>query len=429
MNKTGLVFQREYLTRVQKRSFLLLTILIPLIIIGFYVALIAVSLSGDSTEQRIAVIDKAGVFGGKDSKQKEFTFHLLGEDQQQSLLAGYDKQGYDGYLLIPAGAVDLPDSIHFQRKSETGSGVQSDLNEILSAMIGRKRMAAAHIDPDKIKELTPDISLNATIGNEAKQSVSDVARIAGMSAGFLIYFILLIYGTMVMRGVTEEKTTRMAEVIISSVKPFQLMLGKILGIGAVGLTQFVIWGGLIFVLQLIIPYAFPQLSAAAHGTGAAGTGGLFAMFLHQAESLNFPLILGCFIFYFLGGYLLYASLYAAIGSAVSDDPQEAQQMAVPITLLIVFSLVIMSKATANPNSSLAVFGSIFPLTSPIVMMGRIPYGIPTIPLWQLIASMVLLIACFLGTTWLCGKIYRIGILLYGKKVTLKEMARWAIKKN
>lgn len=426
MNKTGLVFQREYITRVSKRSFLLLTILIPLIIIGFYIAIIYVSVSKNTTEQKVAVIDQAGIFTPGDLRQKEFTFRVFDSTQAASLATTYDKQGYDGYLMVPSDAIDHPEDIRFHRKSEAGSGAQTDLNDILAAMIGRRRMEAAHIDPAKIKQLTPDININATIGNESRQSVSDVARGVGYIAGFLIYFILLIYGTTVMRGIMEEKTTRIAEVIISSVKPFQLMMGKILGIGAVGLTQFVIWGLLIYVLQMIVPTVVPQVGDALHN---AGPGTMLGMLLREARALDFWLIMGSFIFYFLGGYFLYASLFAAVGSAVSDDAQEAQQMVMPITLIVVFSLVIMTKATADPNSGIAVFGSIFPLTSPIVMMGRIPYGIPTIPLWQILCSALLLVLGFIFTTWFCAKIYRTGILLYGKKVTFKEMLRWGLKKS
>ncbi len=426
MNKIGIVFAREYGTRVRKRSFLIVTILLPLIIIGFYVAIIAVSISKNTTEQRVAVIDKAGIFDGKDQKIKEFSFHLFPADSADELASTYNKEGYDGYLLIPDSSIAYPSGIHFQRTSEAGSDAENDLNDDLAGLIGHKRMEAAHMDPEKIKQLTPEVSIVATIGNESRQSVSTVARATGYIAGFLIYFILLIYGTTVMRGVTEEKTTRIAEVIVSSVRPFELMMGKILGIGAVGLTQFVIWGFLIYLLQLIVPYAFPQIGRDLHGSGF---GGMMGMLLQQAKSLNFPLILGCFVFYFLGGYFLYASLFAAVGSAVSDDAQEAQQMVLPITLIVVFSLVLMTKATAAPNSGLAVFGSIFPLTSPIVMMGRIPYGIPTIPLWQLLASMVLLIGTFMFTTWACGKIYRTGILMYGKKITFREMLKWAAKKD
>lgn len=428
MKKIGLVIQREYLTRVRKKSFLFVTIIIPLIIVGFYVAIIAVSISHPTAEQKVAVIDKAGLFDGKDLKAKEFSFHLFTADKEAMLRTSYQQLGFDGYLLIPDSSIEHPSGMHFQRTSEAGSEVQGDLDGVLGGLISHKRMQAAHLDPEKIKELSPDISLTATIGTEAKQSVSEVARATGYIAGFLIYFILLIYGTTVMRAVTEEKTTRIAEVIVSSVRPFELMLGKILGVGAVGLTQFLIWGALIYFLQLGMPYVFPQLSQELHGA-SQGAGGALAMLLHQAQALNFPLIMGSFLFYFLGGYVLYASLFAAVGSAVSDDAQEAQQMVLPITMLVVFSLVIMVKATADPNSSLAVVGSIFPLTSPIVMMGRIPYGVPTIPLWQIIASAILLIACFLFTTWVCGKIYRTGILMYGKKVTFREMLKWAAKKD
>jgi ABC-2 type transport system permease protein len=429
MNKTGLVIQREYLTRVKKKSFLVFTILIPTIIIGFYVGLFAVSLSGNSSSEHIAVIDKAGIFDGKDKKVKEFTFHIVPNDQEPLIAKQYDHQGYDGYLLIPSNAVDTPSGMHFQRISEAGSGAQGDLNEILAGLISHKRMEAAHIDSQMIRQLTPEVSINATVGTEARQSVSEVARWAGFAAGFLIYFILLIYGTMVMRGVTEEKTTRIAEVIVSSVKPFQLMMGKIIGIGAVGLTQFLIWGILLYALQLLLPLAWPALGHSLQNAGPQGAGGYFGLLMHQIAPLNFTFILLCFLFYFLGGYLLFASLFAAVGSSVSDDAQEAQQMVMPITLIIVFSLVLMVKASADPNSSLAVFGSLFPLTSPIVMMGRIPYGVPTIPLWQIATSMILLVGTFFGTTWVAGKIYRTGILLYGKKVTLKEMLRWASKRN
>lgn len=430
MNKIGLIIQREYLSRVKKRSFLLVTLIIPLVIISFYAAIIAVAISGNTTKQSVAVIDKAGLFDGKDLKEKEFSFHLLGDNPPAGITANYDQKGYDGLLEIPDSAVAHPEGIRFRRKSEAGSGAQDDLNAILGNLVSQKRMLAAHINTELIRQLTPNVSVNVTIGTEARQSISGVARAVGYGAGLLIYFILLIYGTTVMRGVMEEKTSRIAEVIVSSVKPFQLMLGKIIGIGAVCLTQFLIWGGLIYVLQLLVPVFAPQLTQHAGAVpGPAGSAGLIGAMFPQAESLNFPLILGALVFYFLGGYLLYASLFAAVGSAVSDDAQDAQQLVLPITLIVVFSLVLMTKAAADPNSGLAVFGSIFPLTSPIVMMGRIPYGIPTIPLWQVLTSAVLLVLCFLGTTWVGGKIYRTGILLYGKKVTLGEMIRWATKKD
>jgi ABC-2 type transport system permease protein len=245
---------------------------------------------------------------------------------------------------------------------------------------------------------------------------------------------------MVMRGVMEEKVSRIAEVIISSVKPFQLMMGKITGIGAVGLVQFIIWIVLVFGLQLLLPLIFPDLLNQMHGQPIQPAGiqaaqaikdnGGMTEIMRSFSQINFPLIIGCFIFYFLGGYLLYSSLFAAVGSAVNEDPQDAQSLMLPITMPIIFAIVIMTKAVNEPNSGLAVFGSLFPLTSPIVMMARIAHGIPDgVSLWELILSMVLLIAGFIATTWLAAKIYRTGILMYGKKPTWKEMWKWAVRKS
>jgi len=261
-----------------------------------------------------------------------------------------------------------------------------------------------------------------------------------MIAGFLIYIILFVYGTMVMRGVMEEKVSRIAEVIVSSVKPFELMLGKIFGIGAVGLIQFIIWFALVFGLQFLIPVIFPdvaaQMQSAPIQPGAMGaanaikeSGALQGIMAGLAE-INFTLIIGCFVFYFLGGYFMYAALFAAVGSAVNEDPQDAQSLLLPIMMPIIFAMVIMTKAVNDPNSTLAIFGSLFPLTSPIVMMARVAHGVPDgVTVVQLIASMALLVLGFLGTTWVAAKIYRTGILMYGKKVTWKEMWKWAFKNN
>jgi ABC-2 type transport system permease protein len=268
-------------------------------------------------------------------------------------------------------------------------------------------------------------------GKEEKKSVAGVATAVAFACGMLIYIIMLIYGTMVMRGVMEEKISRIAEVMVSSVKPFQLMMGKIIGIGAVGLTQFAIWIVLIVGLQLLLPLFFPAFDMSALPQpgqvpgGVAESTSMFATMRTGLHSVPWGLIIFCFIFYFIGGYLLYASLFAAIGSVVSEDQNEAQSMVFPVMMPIVLGFVIMTRAIAEPNSPLAIFGSIFPLTSPVVMMGRIMYNVPVS---QLIISMLLLILGFLFFAWLTAKIYRTGILLYGKKVTWKEMIRWAFRK-
>jgi ABC-2 type transport system permease protein len=294
-------------------------------------------------------------------------------------------------------------------------------------------MEIAQIDPDKYKAISSDISIDNTIDSEngEKKSVAGVAYAVSFMGGSLIYVILLIYGTMVMRGVMEEKTNRIAEVIVSSVKPFQLMLGKIIGIGGVGLTQFAIWIILMGFLQFLIPLIFPGMFAELRGQGMSalpqsGTQNMLLSVTQGLRSLNFGMILFCFIFYFIGGYLMYASLFAAVGSVVSEDQQEAQSLIFPIMMPIILGFAIMMKAVTDPDSSLAVFGSLFPLTSPIVMMGRITYGVPW---WHLVLSMLLLILTFLLFTWLTAKIYRTGILMYGKKITWKEMSKWAFRKS
>lgn len=433
MNKIWLVLQREYLTRVKKRSFLLTTILVPLIIIGFYAAIIAISISGSTNSQKIAVIDEDSLFNGKISvpngDQANFTF--IQNETEQSFKEKYKAQGYTSFLYVPKLNIDKPSGIKLHSQAAVSLSDKGKIENIINKAIETKRMVAAQIDPEKYKAISADMSVDNTIdsANGEKKAVAGVAYAFSFAAGILIYMILLIYGMMVMRGVMEEKVNRIAEVIVSSVKPFQLMLGKIIGIGAVGLTQFGIWLILMFVLQMIIPAIFPGLFHQMAAVKAAQPGGQENMLLTISEgikSLPIGLMVFCFVFYFLGGYLIYASLFAAVGSAVSEDQQEAQQLTFPIMMPIILGFVIMTKAVNDPNSGLALFGSLFPLTSPIVMMGRIAYSPPA---WQIILSMVLLILGFLFFTWLTAKIYRTGILMYGKKITWKEMWKWAFRKS
>lgn len=278
---------------------------------------------------------------------------------------------------------------------------------------------------------------------EAKESNSGLAYGIGFGSGLLIYITMFIFGAMVMRGVAEEKTNRIAEVIVSSCKPFELMLGKIIGIAGVGLTQLLLWIGLMIAisssLSLFIPaetlQEFQNAQQAGTSVSAVANSNPAAMKILEAQNtitvgVNWMLILSCFIFYFLGGYLFYASLFAAVGSVINEDPQEAQQLMMPISMPIIFSFIILQSVLANPNSSLAIWTSIIPFTSPIIMMGRIPFGMPsTVPYWQLIASMLSLVGGFIFSTWFAGKIYRTGILMYGKKVTWKEMLKWTFRKN
>ena len=434
MNKILLIIQREYLTRVRKRSFLLTTILVPLVIIGFYAAIIAVAVSDTSDQETIAVIDEANLFDGKiASDQKEsITYDLIQNETPQSFKKKYNDKGYSALLYIPRININDPQNIQLHSKSAVSINIKNKIEDKVDQAIERKRLANENIDLQKYESINSNVSIENTLDSSdgEKKSVEGVAYAVAFAAGILIYMILLIYGSMVMRGVMEEKTNRISEVIISSVKPFQLMMGKIIGIGAVGITQFLIWIILIGLLQFTIPLLFPTLAGQIPQTGTeampmARDASMISKITEGLQSIPVGLLLFCFLFYFLGGYLMYASLFAAIGS-VSEDQQEAQQLVFPVMMPIILGFVMLTKAIQDPNSGLALFGSLFPLTSPIVMLGRIPFGVP----WsEILLSMALLILFFLFCTWLAGRIYRTGILMYGKKGSWKEMMKWAFKRS
>jgi ABC-2 type transport system permease protein len=272
---------------------------------------------------------------------------------------------------------------------------------------------------DSTKQNIINSSLNVKLNNEEnKNSNANYASVIGYVCGFLMYLILLLYGSQVMMGVTEEKTNRIAEVVVSSVKPFQLMIGKIIGIGMVALTQFLIWIACIFIIYNV-----------SKTSGSSGASGIVGQIQNVFTSVNMPVTISCFIFYLLGGFFFYSSLYAAIGSAINEDMREAQSLSFPITMLVIFSIALMAPVIKDPNSSLAIWASIIPFSSPIIMMVRIPFGVPnTVPWWQLGLSMASLIAGFMFTTWFAARIYRTGILMYGKKPSWKEMIKWAFRK-
>lgn len=442
MNKILLVARREFLTRVQKRTFLLTTILLPLIIFGFYAMIIYFSVSSGDTI-KVAVADNANFFNGKLESNTDASFSFLKNETPESLNAKLRSNEYGAYIYVPANANPLKDSIKIISAEKVGLIKRGKIQDELNNSLQQARLRAFNISQAQLDSTKNDKAITFTTisGNKDSDDKEGASYLVGYISGFLIYIILFIYGTMVMRGVMEEKVSRIAEVIVSSVKPFQLMMGKIFGIGAVGLIQFIIWIVLVFGLSFLLPLFFPSLATQMHQAQAVQPAAMqTAQQLQEASkdpsffqsilSVNWPLIIGCFIFYFLGGYLLYSSLFAAVGSAVNEDPQDAQSLMLPLTMPIIFAIVIMTKAVQDPNSGLAVFGSIFPLTSPIVMMARIAHGVPDgVTLIQLIISMALLIGGFLGTTWIAAKIYRTGILLYGKKITWKEMWKWAFRKN
>jgi ABC-2 type transport system permease protein len=443
MNKTWLIIKREYLTRVSKKTFILSTILTPLLFVGIMAVSIFLAVK-NKEEVNIVVKDESGFFMNdlKSTASIKFTFS---NKPKQLLEQDYSKEKFNGVLFIPAININNPAGIQYISKKQLGIAALKDVEDKLNDVIENIRMKQAQIDTGKLAGIKKNMAtlqqnISENNGKQKRFANSVASYAAGYGSAFLIYITLFIYGTMVMRGVMEEKTNRIAEVVVSSVKPFQLMLGKILGVGAVGLTQFLIWIILMGASWLVIGAVMgaDTLQKAAEVQQQTQMGGAnnqmmndgFTQLQRNFSSINIPLIIGCFIFYFIGGYLFYAALFAAIGSAVNEDPQDAQSLVFPVTMPIIISIIIMMNAITNPSGTVAVWASIIPFSSPIVMMARIPFGVPGTVTWvELIASMLFLVAGFLFTTWLSAKIYRTGILLYGKKVTWKEMWKWAFRKN
>jgi ABC-2 type transport system permease protein len=444
MNKIYIIIQREYLSRVKNKRFLLTTLLTPILMVGFFAGATYFAIQGKD-DHKIAVIDNNGFFKGnlKNAKNIQFEF----EEGVDTL--NYQKKGYTDILLIPKFEGTEKVNYIIRSKKRIGLITESDISDRIDEAIEDKMLQDAGIQRsqlDSIRKKSQFAELKSLEekGDTVQESNAALSYGIGFGSGMLIYITMFIYGAMVMRGVMEEKTNRIAEVMISSVKPFQLMMGKIIGIGAVGLTQFLMWIiliiGLTTAAQLFIPQdVMQQVNTLQQYNGQIPSGGMMQAgdaaqriykIQHTMTTANWPVIIGCFIFYFLGGYLFYASLFAAVGSVVNEDPQDAQSLMIPITMPIIFSFIIMSNAVQDPSTSIATWASIIPFSSPMVMMARVAYGIPgTVPYWQLAASMLSLIGGFLLTTWMSGKIYRTGILMYGKKVSWKEMGKWAFRKN
>jgi ABC-2 type transport system permease protein len=443
MSKIWLIARREYTTRVRNKTFLLSTFLLPLVIILFIAGSVVLSVQ-TKTRHRIAVVDANSYF--KDYLKGDSAISFDFSPALDTL--NYEQKGCTAVLIIPLLPEGRKTVYRLKYKKQLGLAGISDLEERVNRAITdhliyeKTNISRAKLDSVRANSDIAELHSYEDSGKTAKASSQTLSYIIGYSSGLLIYILTFIYGAMVMRGVMEEKTNRIAEVIVSSVKPFQLMMGKITGIGAVGLTQFLLWvvllGGLAVIAQGLVPHDTwteveqLQQSNTMGNPAMARAGGLADLIVKiqsGVHATNLGLILFCFLFYFIGGYLFYSALFAAVGSAVNEDPQEAQSLMMPITLPVIFSFLLMSVAIQDPAGSLATWASIIPFSSPIVMMARIPFGVPgTVPWWQLGLSMLFLILGFLGTTWLAGKIYRTGILMYGKKPTWKTMWKWAFRR-
>jgi len=433
MNKILLIIQREFLNRVQKKSFLIATILLPLIFPAIMAVLVYVAIEQkkNATKEVVYYVDESGLFVPDSTR---FIFKKFEGSLNDAKKALQQDESY-GLLYIPPFELSNPKGISLYTKVNPGPSEIGNLQSLLENRIRELKMQKFNIDQKVLDSLKTDVSIqsvNLSEGGQEKTSNSTVLFGVGMTCGILMYMFIFIYGAQIMQGIIEEKTSKVVEVIVSSVKPFQLMMGKIVGLASVGLLQFVIWIVLITTLSSVVLAYFglemPQqqmVNEMSQQNPAMQNQGSME-FMKMMSQIPFTYVIFNFLFYFLGGYLLYGALFAAVGSAV-DSPAEAQQFMFPITIpMLIAYFGLFTFILDDPHGSISVWLSIIPFTSPIAMMGRIAFGVDD---WQLALSMILLIAGFIFTTWVAGRIYRVGILMHGTKINYKVMAKWFMMKG
>ena len=439
MNKLWLIIKREYLTRVRKKSFILATLLTPL---GFgLIMFVSGYLASNSmnSQKRIVVVDQSGILDESELSNSQYDFDISDLPLSQ-IDTAYARLGYDLLLDVPP-ITDLSTTSHkvnFYSKEKLSLVALEQVERKMSKALKSYKISRSDIKQETLDQLEMEVTLDNAVKSDKDGDKSDKISIGIASAlsylmGFLMYMVIFIYGSMVMRSVMEEKINRIVEVMISSVRPFQLMLGKVMGVGFVAITQLFIWIVLLFGIMMVFGATMGPDPAMGAGMGEAGElmaemGSQSDMkdILNGIKSLNWLLILPSFIVFFFGGYFIYSSLFAAVGSAMGDDIGEGQQLMMPIFIPVIIAISLVLPVPNNPNGSLAVFGSMFPLFSPILMPARLPFDPPV---WQVILSILILIASVIFMTWMAGRIYREGILMYGKKVTFKEIGRWLFVKS
>ena len=435
MKKILLVIKREYLTRVRKKSFIVMTLVAPLMITAFYAIIIYFAINKDigDTSKRIYVLDYSSVFTNKFIEKENITFIYGTKPIGPNTKLFLEKEHYYGVLTIPDTSLT---NIELVATDQASLHTVDYIEEQLAAVIKERKLSELGVNASFIKEVnsTQVTITTAKVTDEGTESSSAVASSAiGYAGALLIYMFIFLYGVQVMRGVIEEKTNRIVEVIISSLKPFELMMGKIIGIALVGLTQFIIWITLVSILGGgISGLMASQIELPAEASGMLSQSGKtvanseMGNFISALLRFNFSYILSVFVFYFIAGYLFYGALFAAIGSAV-DNETDTQQFMLPVTMPLVLAIVLAQSAViSNPNGAMAFWLSVIPFTAPITMMVRIPFGVPN---WELLLSMLCMVAGFIGTVWLASRIYRIGILMYGKKPSYKEIGKWLFYKG
>ncbi|TVR40257.1 MAG: ABC transporter permease [Cryomorphaceae bacterium] len=437
MNKIGLIISREYSTRVKKKSFLLMTLLGPLLIAGLMIGAIYLGLS-DDTQHMVLVVDETPVldnnmrvFEGRFKESPTIRFEYASQIMSDE---DFKESPFTLMLILNEEVVTNPVA-ELVSKKQPSLRVKSNISKQVERIIEQEKVREHGLSYDTYKSISTSLDLiDVDVTNMTRASRKQEKAIVGFAFAVVIYFFIFLYGVQVMRGVIEEKTNRIVEVIISSVKPFELMMGKIIGIALVGLTQFMLWIVLTGVLTTVAQAVFlPDMgeqaamaqmqmtqdvaSEVGKATGQEAMNKYFELFFYE---INWFVMLGSFLFFFLAGYLLYAALFAAVGAAV-DSEADTQQFMLPITIPLVFGFIVAEMSLANPEGTATTIFSLVPLTSPVVMMVRVAMGVPVM---EAVLSMLLLVGGFLLATWVAGKIYRTGILMYGKKVNYRELWKW-----
>ena len=437
MNKVILIIKREYLTRVKKRSFIVMTILGPILMAALMIVPVYLAEQSFSDTKSISVLDETGWFLDKFQNSENMTFHHTFSSLEKAKEDFFKSDDY-ALLYIPKPKETIPTSVVIYSEKQPNIDVKTYIKNTIKNEVESRKLVSSGIDENILKSIKTKIDISTikiSESGEEQKTYTEISMLIGIFSGILIYFFIFLFGSQVMRGVIEEKTSRIIEVIVSSVKPFQLMMGKIIGIAFVGLTQLLLWVILTFSIVSVFQVSFADKLPTNNSEILSSSNPMqqidaskninfddnkINQVFEAIFSINFTEIILSFVFFFLFGYLIYAALFAAIGSAV-DSEADTQQFMLPITIPLIFAIVMAQTIIQNPDGSLAFWLSIIPLTSPIIMMVRIPFGVPA---FDLILSMVLLVLGFIGTTWMAGKIYRTGILMYGKKVNYKELWKW-----
>ena len=433
MNKIGLIIKREYVTRVKKRSFIIMTFLGPLLLAAVYIIPILLALHGDNEKRTIAVVDQSHWFERQFTNTENQTFIRLDDISIDSTKKLVQEGFFDIALFIPETQLNIPSSAVVYSMRQVPMNVEDHIRDVMRNEIQVQKLLASGVDPDILESIKTNINLSVIRMDEEggeKETFTGIQFTLGMVLAVLIYMFIMLFGGQVMQGVSEEKSSRIVEVIVSSVKPFQLMMGKIIGVSLVAITQFVMW----ILLTGVIYVGFSAAMGISHPE-AISQGTVMAQeisntsimdnetvqdVLNIVHSIDFGTVIVSFIVFFLLGYLLYATMFAAIGSIVENNT-DSQQFTLPVTVPLIIAIISAIYIVNDPDGSLAVWLSMIPFTSPVVMMVRIPFGVP---IWQVTVSALILAGTFVGMTWVAAKIYRTGILMYGKKLSYKEVFKW-----